>query len=110
MSKPVKHIRNLTELEKEIYRLKLQAIKAESKLSKNFDYFRDHYSELIINSVFHRSRNTESLKEKVAESLWTNPKLQHALNRLVDVLADKAVDAADHLFKTQKQSSRETEE
>lgn len=99
MSKASKHIRNLTELDKEIYRLKLEATKTEIRMDKNLEYFRENYIDLMMNSVFHRhDRSNETLKEKIADTIWNNSSLQAALDKVVNAVVDKAVTTAEKIL------------
>lgn len=98
MSKLKRPVRNLTMLDKEIYRLQLNARKLEDQLDENFNYLRENATGMAFNSVFRRQRSGSALlKEQIAESIWSNQRLQDGLCRIIDHLVDKAADGVEQL-------------
>lgn len=84
-----KDIRNMDQLEKEIYRLRLEARKKEDLLSRQLDFFRDNFASITMNSFFTRTK-----KEKGSGSAkgWF-------FSSIADKLADKAINGIEHFFK-----------
>ncbi len=95
-------IRNLDTLEKEIYRLRLEAKNYEEKLEHNLDHFQKNYASMAINSVFRRSPEKESgkerIKEKIFSSIWNNEKIRNGINKIIGHLADRASEGIENLF------------
>ena len=108
MAKASKHINNLSDLEKEIYRLRYEAKEMELKLDRNIDFFKKNYAEIIVKSVI-RQPVKESVKEKIAETIWNNPKVQQTVDKILDGLVTKAVDTAEKIF-DKKSKDKEQEE
>ncbi len=108
MAKASKHINNLSDLEKEIYRLRYEAKEMELKLDSNIDFFKKNYAEIIVKSVM-RQPVKESVKEKIAEMIWNNPKVQQTVDKMLDGLVTKAVDTAEKIFE-KKSKDKEQEE
>jgi hypothetical protein len=98
MKKSKQKIKNLDALEKEIYRLRLEAKVTAGKLEENFDRFQQHYGKMAMNSIFNSaSAGKEKVKEKIFSSIWENEKVQNGINKIVDHLADKAADGINSL-------------
>jgi hypothetical protein len=96
MAKVQRPVTNLTALDKEIYRLQLEARKLEDKLDENVAYLREHAAGMTFNSVFRRQRSgSDMLKDKIADSIWSNPRLQDGLCRIIDHLVDKAAEGVE---------------
>jgi hypothetical protein len=93
-----KNIHNLDSLEREIYRLRLEAKNMEQQLDKNLSYLQKHYSSMTLHSIFQQKEPKELLKEKILHSVWENEKLQQALGKIVDHLVDKTVEGAETVF------------
>lgn len=90
---------NLDTLEKEIYRLQLEAKNKREKLNSNFEHLRDHYTSMTMNSVFnHSADRKEKLKEKIINSIWENEKIQEGLDQIIERLADKTSDGIENLL------------
>ncbi len=98
MAKAFSKIKNLATLEKEIYRLQLEAKNRKEKLEENLDYFHKHYASMTINSIFNRSSSgKERVKEKFFSSIWENEKIQNGINKIITHLADRAADGIENL-------------
>ncbi|HVT86602.1 MAG TPA: hypothetical protein VHD35_15465 [Chitinophagaceae bacterium] len=95
-------IKNLDTLEKEIYRLRLEAKNYESKLEDNLDHLQKNYASMAINSVFSRSSEKESGKEKIKEkifsSIWDNEKIRNGIDKIIGHLADRASEGIENLI------------
>lgn len=95
----VTKIKNLDTLEKEIYRLRLEAKNAEDKLEENCEYLQKHFASMTMNSIFNRpSTAKEKMKEKIFSSLWENEKVRNGLDKIVSYLAEKAADGIESLL------------
>lgn len=98
MTRSKQKIKNLDSLEKEIYRLQLEARNTAGKLEKNFDHFQQHYGSMTMNSFFSgASKGKEKIKEKLFSSVWENEKVQNGVNKIIDHLADKAAEGISNL-------------
>jgi hypothetical protein len=94
----VTKIKNLDTLEKEIYRLRLDAKNTEEKLEENLDHFQKHYASMTMNSIFNRSSSgKERIKEKLFNSIWENEKIHDGINKIVGHLADRAAEGIENL-------------
>lgn len=99
MAKASSKIRNLDSLEKEIWRLKLEAKNTADKIENNFEYLQHNYGSMTMNSIFSRSSSKgESVKEKIFTSFWENEKVQAGINKIVDHLADKTAEGIESLL------------
>src|SRR3974390_3231293 len=91
-------IKNLDTLEKEIYRLRLEAKSKEEKLEENLDYLQKNYASMIMNSIFNRAHSgKEKIKEKFFSSVWENEKIQEGINKIISHLADRASEGIENL-------------
>ena len=101
MAKAASKIRNLDVLEKEIYRLRLEAKNTAEKLENNLDYLQHNYGSMTMNSIFSRSTKgsgKENVKLRIFSSFWENEKVQNGINRIVDHLADKTAEGIENLL------------
>jgi len=92
-------IKNTDTLEKEIYRLRLEAKDRKDKLEKNLDWLQKHYASMMMNSFFNRSSSAkEKVKEKIFSSIWENEKIQTGVDKLAGYFAEKASDGLESLL------------
>ena len=92
-------IKNLDTLEKEIYRLQLEARNYKDKLERNFEYLQKHYTSMAINSFFKKNSSTEEkVKEKILNTLWENEKVRTGIDKIVDYVTEKASDGVETLL------------
>jgi hypothetical protein len=84
--KEKKDIHNLDSLEREIYRLKLQAKNMEGKLDKNLDYLQDNYLSMTMNSFFCKDDG----KKNGDGSNFKHEGLNATINTIAGNIADKA--------------------
>lgn len=89
------NIKNLDNLEKEIYRLKLKSKELEGRFDSNIEHLQNNYGSMIRNSIFSSKKETQPVSSSIMESVVNNEKLQGALNRIVNHLAEKAADGID---------------
>jgi hypothetical protein len=91
-------IHNLDTLEKEIYRLKLEARLKEVKLTDNWEKLFADFPEILTNSLFCRNREKENGKETFGQRLFNNEKRSAFVDRIVDKFSDSLADKIDELF------------
>jgi hypothetical protein len=90
-------IKNLDTLEKEIYRLRLEARNFEDKLEKNFDHLQKNYASMTMNTVFGAASSAkEKVKDKIFNSIWENEKIRSGFDKIVSHLADKAAEGIEN--------------
>ena len=82
-----KNIHNLDSLEREIYRLRLQAKNMEGKLDKNLDYLQDNYWNMTMNSFFCKDG---SKKNGDASNFFKHEGFNATINTIAGNIADKA--------------------
>lgn len=88
-------IKNLDTLEKEIYRLKLKARTLEDHFDDNLDHLQHNYGSMIRNSIFHSKKESQQKHATLVDTVLQNERLQEALDRMVNHLADKAAEGID---------------
>lgn len=98
-----KRIKNLDSLEKEIYRLKLEARNSSEKLSGQMDYLQQRYASMTANSFFSsqdekKSSGKSNKNETFFHSLFENETFQDGVNSLLDRFAGRAADGIEKLF------------
>ena len=90
--KKTRNIHNIDTLEREIYRLKLEARNIEDRLDSNLDHLQQNYFSMTMNSVF----CTED-KKKDANGFWNsfskNDGFASAMNSIAGTIAGKAAEA-----------------
>lgn len=92
-------IKNLDTLEKEIYRLRLEARNYKDKLEENLEYLQKHYASMTMNSFFNRNSSTkERVKDKIFSSIWENEKIRYGIDKIVGYLAEKATNGIEILI------------
>lgn len=96
--KKVKNIHNLDTLEKEIYRLKLEARNIEAKLENNFDYLQQNYSSIFMNSFSSKKKQEREKKNDFFDSLFKNENFYSAINKVTEHIANRAADGIDSLI------------
>lgn len=95
--KKTRNIKNLDTLEKEIYRLKLEAKQIEEKLDQNLDYLQENFSSMTMNSFFHKKKHTENGKTGFFDSAFKNDTFNTAIGKITDRIAVKAADGFESL-------------
>lgn len=89
------NIKNLDTLEKEIYRLKLKSKELEARFDDNIEHLQNNYGSMIRNSIFHSKKEAQPVSTTLMNAVVNNEKLQSALSRIVNHLAEKAADGID---------------
>ena len=98
MSKSRRKINNLQSLDKELYRLKMEARRMEEKLDGNFDHLQENFFSMAFNSFLHRRWYKESWSTNIVAGLLNNERLQSALSKLLSYVADKTGEGFDALL------------
>ena len=89
--KKVKPIHNLDSLEREIYRLQVEAMNVEKKLSANMDYLQENAGKIFINTfICKRTTNKtgQFFKDEMINSL---------VRTIADRIAGRAADSIDSI-------------
>lgn len=81
-------IRNITALEREIYRLELEAKKMEEKMSNNYVYLKDHFPGLVVGSFIQQAAG-KSIKYTILESVWKNEKVQESVHAVAENITER---------------------
>jgi hypothetical protein len=91
-----KHIRNIDTLEKEVYRLKLEAKNIEEKLDKNLDHLQENYFSMTMNSFFgHRKHKEEP--GSFFDSFVNSDGFRSAVNKVTDHIANNTAESLEKL-------------
>jgi hypothetical protein len=90
--------RSMNALDQEIRRLRAKAKMLEEKIDENFNYFSQHSGSMFVRSLLPRKIDGEEptglrLLDKVLE----NERVQTAVLKLADILADKLGDGLNWL-------------
>ena len=92
------NIYNIETLEREIYRLKLEAKNRGEKLEANADYLQKNFAKLVMNSFSCRQKSKENGKKNFFKSTFSNEKMHAFVDKMVDRFSDRAADSMEHLF------------
>ena len=87
--KKKKNIKDIDTLEKEIYRLKLEAKRTEDKFENNIDYLERNYPSMVVNSFFSGEKEKENGS---SHSFFRSERLNSILSSVTDHIAEKASD------------------
>jgi hypothetical protein len=98
MTKSRRRINSLQSLDKEIYRLKLEAKRMEEKMDENFDQLQENFFSMTLNSLLHRRWKNESWSTNIVAGLLNNERLQNALSKLISYAAEKTGEGLDALL------------
>lgn len=105
------HIHNIDTLDKEIYRLKLKALRMEGQLEKRGNYFRNHALVVLLSALFPKRKAEEPPIVSIGSLLLRNEKVQEGLAKAADMAADKLAEAIEklqqHLQKTNTAKNEE---
>jgi hypothetical protein len=96
--KKAMNIHNLDSLEREIYRLKLEAKNIEEKLDQNLEHLHGNFSSIAMNSFFHEKKNKEEEKDYIFGSFLKNEKLNAFVNKITDHITERAEEGIDKLI------------
>ncbi|HEX2628450.1 MAG TPA: hypothetical protein VHM26_05555 [Chitinophagaceae bacterium] len=89
-------IHNLDTLEKEIYRLQLEAAAKEKQLEENVDWLRHNARQMIIDELFCRKRRQTSADESAHNG--KHERWKNFFDRMAEQFADRAADGVENLI------------
>lgn len=90
-------IHNLDTLEKEIYRLKLEARLKEVRLTENWEQLLRDFPEVLTNSFFCRKKENENGKTP-GQKLFNNERRSAFMDKLFEKFSDRLTEKLDELF------------
>ena len=93
-----RHIYNIDTLDKEVYRLKLKALRMEQQLEKRGKYLRNNALLLLLSAFFPKRKTGESPFLSIGSLLMRNEKVQESLAKATDAAADKLSEAVERLL------------
>lgn len=93
-----RHIYNIDTLDKEVYRLKLKALRMEQQLEKRGRHLRSNALVLLLSALFPKRKTGESPFLSIGSLLMRNEKVQESLAKATDAAADKLSDAVEKLL------------
>jgi hypothetical protein len=88
-------IHSLDSLEKEIYRLQLEALEKEKKISENMEYLHDNASTILFNTLFRKKRGSE---QKMKGNFFKTEKFERIISKFADRLTDRAANGIASFF------------
>ena len=91
-------IHNLDTLEKEIYRLKLDARLKEVHLTENWEQLLRDFPEILTNSISCRKREKENGKGTLGERIFNNERRSAFIDKIVEKFSDRIAQKIDDLF------------
>ena len=93
-----KNIHNLDSLEREIYRLSLEAKKKEEQIDENFEYLRTNFGSLLINAFSCHTKTNPGQKSGFFTTSIKDETLKSAFNKVTDHIAHRAIEGIDELI------------
>jgi hypothetical protein len=90
--KKEKNIHNLDSLDRELYRLNLEAKNLEEKLDHNLDHLQENYLSMTMNSVFGRHENKNNGDNGFWKSFVKNEGFNSAVKTIAGNVAAKAAE------------------
>ena len=90
--KKTKKIRNTNTLEREIYRLQLEAKNLEEKIDRNLEHLQENYFSMTMNSFFQKKE-----KKSFFESVFRNENFTATLNKVTDHISSRAAESIETL-------------
>jgi hypothetical protein len=96
--KKANKIHNLDQLEREIYRLKLEARNIEKQLDRNLDHLQDNYFSMAMNSIFGRKKREADDKPGFFESLFRSDGFNAAMSKMTETVVAKAAAGIETLI------------
>lgn len=91
-------IHNLDMLEKEIYRLQLEAAAKEKQLGENFDWVRHNASKVIIEELLCKRNRHHPKEEDAGNNNNKQERWKEFFNKMADKFADRAADGVENLI------------
>jgi len=96
--KKAKNIHSLDSLEREIYRLKLEAKDLEDKMDYNFEQLQENFTSMAMNSLCGKKKNKEDGKDDLFGSFLKNEQLNAVADKITDHIGNRAADGIDKLI------------
>jgi len=93
-----KDIHNLDSLEKEIYRLKLEAKIIEEKLDHNLEHLQVNFPSMAMNSFFSQRKKKGEENDGLFGSFLKNEGLNSVADKITAHIASRAADSIDKLI------------
>lgn len=90
-----RNIHNADTLEKEIYRLKLEANKIETKLDDNFQRLHQNFSSVFTDTFFHKKKEE---KNSFFDSFFKNEHFTNTVNKMGEHVSNKAAEKVESLI------------
>jgi len=97
MVKKIKNIHNLDSLEREIYRLKLDAKNTETRLNNNTEFFQKHFLSVLINS-FAPKKQTRARSAFSFKSILESEKFNVFFDKFTNCATTRAADGLNNFF------------
>lgn len=94
--KKTKNIHTLDSLEREIYRLRLEARETEEKLDSNFAYLHENFDTLLLNSFSKRNKQEKDQSSSFISALKSHT-LNAVINKMISHVADRMIKGIDNL-------------
>jgi hypothetical protein len=91
-------VHNLDTLEREIYRLKLEAKNIETLLDKNAGYLQRNFTSMMMNSICRKQKTKEEERHSFFDSVLKNEKLNNIINKMSGHIADRAAEGIESLL------------
>lgn len=90
-------IRNLSQLELEMEKMRLRMRHIEDRLDNNLTGLKENYGMMAFNSLVGSERKAKmhSFWSNMAGKLMEHPKLQHNIGKWVDKIADRLADGIE---------------
>ena len=92
-----KNIHNLDSLEKEIYRLQLEAKHIGEKLDDNIEHLQENFSSIAMNSITCSKKKKSNENGSAFGDFLNNDKLNSVVGRVTDRIVERAADGIDKL-------------
>ena len=100
------HINNIDTLEREIYRLKLEARNIEDKMAKSLDHLQQNYLSMTMNSAFCKKESKKNGESGFWKSFVKNEGFTSAMNSIAGAISAKAVEGLGEWVNQFKQKQK----
>jgi len=92
-----KNIHNLDSLEKEIYRLQLEAKHIGERLDDNIEHLEENFSSIAMNSIGCNKKSKSGENGNPFTEFFNNDKLNSVVSRVTDRIVERAAAGIDKL-------------
>ena len=96
--KKAKNIHGLDSLEREIYRLKLEARRIEDKMDHNLEHLQENFTSMTMKSFCSKRTNKEEGKESLFGSFLKSERLNSVADKITDHIAGRAANGIDKVL------------